>query len=134
MHTKKMLQSLQEIVGKEFVTTDLFATFAYSEDASNFGGTHAAGVVRPGSTEEVALILSFANGQRIPVVVRGGGELIFSKGAVVERDKFEAMMDEYYTARGWDTSTGLQKKETLEALGLSAIVPEMQIRGLLGKE
>jgi hypothetical protein len=28
----------------------------------------------------------------------------------------------------------LQKKETLEALGLSAIVPEMQIRGLLGKE
>jgi len=30
-----------------------------------------------------------------------GGELITRKGAVLECDKFEAMMDEYYAIRGW---------------------------------
>jgi FAD/FMN-containing dehydrogenase len=73
MHTKKMLQSLQEIVGKEFVTTDRFATFAYSEDASNFGGTHAAGVIRPGSTEEVALILTGRRRKYLRTARRGSG-------------------------------------------------------------
>ena len=57
-----------------------------------------------------------------------GGELITRKGCVVERDKFEKMMDEYYALRGWDVKTGLQKKETLEALSLSEIIPEMEKR------
>ena len=51
MHSNKLLESLQEIVGKEFVTTDRFATFAYTRDTSTFGGTEAETVVRPGSTE-----------------------------------------------------------------------------------
>jgi aldehyde:ferredoxin oxidoreductase len=59
------------------------------------------------------------------------GELISRKGAVVERDKFEKMMDEYYILRGWDVKTGLQKKEKLEALSLSEIIPEMEKRNLL---
>ena len=62
-----------------------------------------------------------------------GGELITRKGTVVERDKFEKMMDEYYIIRGWDVKTGLQKGERLEALGLSDIVPEMKQRGLLSE-
>lgn len=62
-----------------------------------------------------------------------GGELITRKGTVVERDKFEKMMDEYYIIRGWDVTTGLQKEERLEALGLSDIVPEMKQRGLLSE-
>jgi aldehyde:ferredoxin oxidoreductase len=60
-----------------------------------------------------------------------GGELITRKGCVVERDKFEKMMDEYYALRGWDVKTGLQKKETLEALSLSEIIPELEKRKLL---
>jgi len=35
-----------------------------------------------------------------------GGELITRKGTVVERDKFDKMMDEYYIIRGWDVKTG----------------------------
>jgi len=62
-----------------------------------------------------------------------GGELISRKGAVVDREKFEKMMDEYYIARGWDIKTGLQKKEKLDALGLSEIVPEMDKLNLLVK-
>ncbi|MCX5885742.1 MAG: hypothetical protein NT096_07525 [Proteobacteria bacterium] len=60
-----------------------------------------------------------------------GGELISRRGCVVERDKFEKMMDEYYALRGWDVKTGLQKKEKLEVLSLSEIIPEMEKRNLI---
>ncbi len=53
---------------------------------------------------------------------------------MVERDKFEKMMDEYYEIRGWDVVTGLQKKETLESLDLPEIIPELKDKGLLAKE
>ncbi len=59
------------------------------------------------------------------------GELISRKGAVVERDKFEKMMDEYYALRGWDVHTGLQKEEKLDALSLSEIIPELKKQKLL---
>jgi aldehyde:ferredoxin oxidoreductase len=62
-----------------------------------------------------------------------GEELISRKGEVVEREKFEKMMDEYYTIRGWDVKTGLQKKDRLEALELSDIVPEIRKKGLLSE-
>ena len=54
------------------------------------------------------------------------GALISRQGKVVERDKFEKMMDEYYSIRGWDVRTGLQKKETLEALALSDLIPALE--------
>jgi aldehyde:ferredoxin oxidoreductase len=60
-----------------------------------------------------------------------GGELISRKGKVVERDKFEKVMDEYYTLRGWDIKTGLQRREQLEALELSDIIPDLKRKGLL---
>jgi len=59
------------------------------------------------------------------------GELISRKGCVVERDKFEKMMDEYYALRGWDVKTGLQKKEKLEVLSLAEIIPELEKLNLL---
>ncbi len=79
MLPNKILESLQEIVGKGFVTTDRFATFAYRKDTSVFGGTDAGTVVRPGSTEEVSRIMSLAYQHRIPVVVRGGGSSIYGQ-------------------------------------------------------
>jgi FAD/FMN-containing dehydrogenase len=80
---KELCTSLRSIAGERYVTTDPLAVFAYTQDASNFGGTHAAVVVRPGSTEEVARILVLANQHGIPVVVRGGGASIYGqpKGA-----------------------------------------------------
>ena len=44
----------------------------------------------------------------------GGGP---SDGAVVDRKKFDLILDEYYGARGWNEKTGLQKRETLEKIG-----------------
>ncbi|MDP6054184.1 MAG: aldehyde ferredoxin oxidoreductase N-terminal domain-containing protein [Candidatus Latescibacteria bacterium] len=60
-----------------------------------------------------------------------GGELISRKGAMLERDQFDKMMDEYYGFRGWDVTTGLQKTATLEALSLGEIVTELKQKGQL---
>ena len=60
-----------------------------------------------------------------------GGELITRKGAVLERDKFEAMMDEYYAIRGWDVGSGLQKSALLEGLGLADCIARLRAKGAL---
>ncbi len=41
------------------------------------------------------------------------------EGAVLDKDKFEQMKDEYYELRGWDNETGIPTKEKLSELGLS---------------
>jgi len=44
-----------------------------------------------------------------------------SKGQVVNRDKFEEMLDEYYKLAGWDKATGVPTEEKLKDLGLEAM-------------
>jgi len=41
-----------------------------------------------------------------------------SQSAVIEPDRFEAMLDEYYSLRGWD-SDGIPEERTLEELGIA---------------
>jgi len=60
-----------------------------------------------------------------------GGEVISRKGAVVDRDEFERMKDEYYALRQWEIATGLQTKAKLESLGLGDIAAGMEQKGLL---
>jgi aldehyde:ferredoxin oxidoreductase len=60
-----------------------------------------------------------------------GGKLISRKGKVIERDKFETMMDEYYQARDWDVTSGLQKEETLRKLGLSDLIGDLKKKKLV---
>ena len=61
-----------------------------------------------------------------------GDETVSKKGVVFDRNQFEKMKDEYYTIRGWDVSTGLQKKQRLEDIDLKNIAEEMDEKGLLG--
>ncbi len=56
-----------------------------------------------------------------------------SGGAVVDRGKFEAILDEYYDDRGYEKKTGLPKRETLERLDLTDIADDLAIRGKLAK-
>ena len=66
------------------------------------------------------------------VVLGKNGEIASRKGAVVDREKFERMKDEYYELRGWDVKTGLQTRRQLEELGLSEIADDLKKRSLLG--
>ena len=59
------------------------------------------------------------------------GEAISRKGAVVDREEFEKMKDEYYQLRQWDVATGLQTRAKLEELGLSDVAQELGQRGLI---
>jgi len=59
------------------------------------------------------------------------GQVISRKGAVVDREKFEKMKDEYYQLRGWDVTTGLQTTEKLTELGLEDIVQDLKQSGLV---
>ena len=65
------------------------------------------------------------------IVPGRGGEIISRKGAVVEREKFEQVKDEYYRLRGWDVRTGLQTKEKLRDLGLDDVARNLEKKGLV---
>jgi aldehyde:ferredoxin oxidoreductase len=51
-----------------------------------------------------------------------------SKGQTVN---LEPMLDEYYSLYGWDLTTGIPTKDTLESLGLKEIAKDLSNRGLL---
>ena len=48
------------------------------------------------------------------------------QGKRLDRKLFEKMKDEYYTLRGWDPETGLQKEATLKKLGMADIAKELK--------
>jgi aldehyde:ferredoxin oxidoreductase len=47
------------------------------------------------------------------------------EGAVLDREKFEQMKDEYYEIRGWDKETGIPTREKLVELGLEDVADEI---------
>lgn len=53
------------------------------------------------------------------------------KGDILEKDKFEDMLDEYYELRGWNEETGLPTRETLEELDLEEVAEELHRHGKL---
>ena len=48
-----------------------------------------------------------------------------SKGHYISKEELKQMLDEYYTARGWDLNTGVPTKEKLAELGLEYVADEM---------
>jgi aldehyde:ferredoxin oxidoreductase len=60
------------------------------------------------------------------------GEIISREGAVVDREGFEGMKDEYYALRGWDIATGFPTRAKLNELGLDDVAADLSKRGLLG--
>jgi len=59
------------------------------------------------------------------------GEPISRVGAVVERQAFERMKDEYYQLRGWDVATGRQTEKKLQEMQLDDIADGLRQRGLI---
>lgn len=59
------------------------------------------------------------------------GEIISRKGKTFDKGKFQNMLGEFYELRGWDKETGLQKKSTLEGLGLRDVARELAAKKLL---
>jgi len=47
------------------------------------------------------------------------------KGAVLNRDEFSKIMDNYYKERGWDIETSKPGPEKLKSLGLEFVLKEI---------
>jgi aldehyde:ferredoxin oxidoreductase len=56
------------------------------------------------------------------------------KGEHTDINKFNLMLDEYYTRRGWDGQTGLPGREKLNALGLADLADELAAIGKLSED
>ena len=63
-----------------------------------------------------------------------GDTVVSREGTMLDKASFEKMKDEYYMIRGWDISTGLQKRGKLEELDLSEIADDLSRRKLLSTE
>lgn len=59
------------------------------------------------------------------------GKTISRKGASLDRSEFRRIMDDYYTARGWDKETGLFTEESLRLLDLADLLPELKSQGFV---
>jgi aldehyde:ferredoxin oxidoreductase len=53
------------------------------------------------------------------------------KGHRCEPDKWGRMLDDYYEFQGWDRRTGLQRKSTLESLGMDDVARRLAVAGKL---
>ncbi len=72
-------------------------------------------------------------GNQQGIVPGKDGEPYSRAGMVVDRDGFEKMKDDFYSLRGWDVDTGLQKREKLEALDLGDVADVLDRDGLLAQ-
>jgi aldehyde:ferredoxin oxidoreductase len=62
------------------------------------------------------------------VIVPGPGDtVVHKKGATLDPQAFEAMRDEFYRLRGWDESSGRQKRAIMEDLGLDDVIGEIEV-------
>jgi aldehyde:ferredoxin oxidoreductase len=69
------------------------------------------------------------------MILPGPGEEPLSfRGNVLDRKKYEDMREEYYTLRGWDTATALQKEVTLNDLDMGDVAAVLKNEGLLAGE
>jgi len=87
--------------------------------------------VLPDAWHTVPLKIGFPNTECL--VPGKDGQPVSRKGAVVDRERFEKMKDEYYQVRGWDVASGLQTKAKLQELGLDKIARDLEGRGLLSQ-
>ena len=50
-----------------------------------------------------------------------------SKGECIPQADLDRMLDEYYTARGWDVATGAPTRTRLESLGLGYVADQLGV-------
>lgn len=85
LNSNKILERLEEIVGRRNVTNNICDTYCYSRDF--YLPEHILPpkfVVKPQTTEQVAEIVKLANQSKIPLVPRGGGTSFAGSASPVE--------------------------------------------------
>lgn len=73
MNKEKILENLEEIVGKDFASNTVEDLFIYSQDPGASEPRPVDFVVMPCSVEEVQKIVKLANKEKTPLIPMGGG-------------------------------------------------------------
>ena len=47
-------------------------------------------------------------------------------GTLIDEEGFSGLLDEYYSARGWDLKLGWPQPKQLRELGLEDVIPEIE--------
>ncbi|MDY7033242.1 MAG: FAD-linked oxidase C-terminal domain-containing protein [Thermodesulfobacteriota bacterium] len=98
MMEEKVINTIEKIVGKEYVHTELEERICYSYDATNRKSLPDL-VVFPGDVQEISEILKLANKERFPVVPRGagsgftGGSIPVKGGLVLVMTRFNRILE-----------------------------------------
>ena len=98
MLEQSILKNLEEICGKDHVTTATADLICYSYDATQRQYRPDV-VVHPGSNEEISAIMKLANSVRVPVFPRGagsgftGGSLPVSGGIVLGLSRLDKILE-----------------------------------------
>jgi FAD/FMN-containing dehydrogenase len=77
---KVVVESLQNILGSDYVATDKEICYVYSRDCSMEKGFIPDIVVRPNTTEEVSEIMKLANEQKVAIYPRGAAASLVLMG------------------------------------------------------
>ncbi len=94
-----VLQKLENICGKESVFTDSETLILFSKDETEDFSFLPDVVVKPDSTDKIALIVKLANEYKIPVIPRGGGtglsggSLAINGGIMISMEKFNKILN-----------------------------------------
>ncbi len=56
------------------------------------------------------------------------------KGCVLNKKKYDVMLDEYYTLHGWDVKTGVPIKTKLKELDLTDVAHDLEIHGFYSEK
>ena len=70
--TTEIIQALEKIVGTAHVLTSKDDTHEYGQDWSKLFTPDALAIVRPGTIDEVQLIVKYANEHKVALVPSGG--------------------------------------------------------------
>ena len=93
------------------------------EIADRIGTLERAFIVREGITRKD----DFLVGRYMDGPVHGGP----LDGLAFDRQKWNAMLDEYYSLLGWEIETGIPTRKTLETLGLAGVAGDLERLGKL---
>jgi FAD/FMN-containing dehydrogenase len=133
-----LLDRLREIVGPAWATNDSAILFTYADDPFPLADARMPRcVVLPGSREEVAAIVSLANGLGIPYVVRGNGGsvfgFVFTDGIVLDMGRMRRIE---FDAGNWCVSVGpgvtsfeLQREAARRGFRVNAAEPAATVCG-----
>ncbi len=98
---KMIIDELKNILGKDYVLTEIADKIPYLRDASyyKYKSTEPIAIVLPGTSEEVSQVLKFANKNKIPVYIRGGGTSLtgspipVEKGIIISMSRFDKILE-----------------------------------------